>query len=84
MYKKVIFVILFFIFIQGFGQNYEENRFNASEENTNQNKNYVANTENDGPSDPPNPVPINDYIPLLILVAVGGIVYYQSKKKILK
>ena len=39
--------------------------------------------EDDGPPPPTDPVPIDDYIPLLVIVAMGMIVYNTMRKKTL-
>jgi hypothetical protein len=79
---KLILLILFFTFTLGYGQNYEDNTFRKSEETSDKN----GGTESallGGPGDPANdPVPIDDYIPVLFVVGMGIVVYtYVSGKK---
>lgn len=39
--------------------------------------------DDDGPPNPADPIPIDDYIPLLVIVAMGMIVYNTWRKKTL-
>ncbi|MGV8914044.1 MAG: hypothetical protein ACOH1X_01210 [Kaistella sp.] len=81
--KKILGVILVMFFSIGFAQDQPENRFNEAEQEFNQDSNeptakgpVVAY----GPGNPGEPVPIDDYIPLLIIAAVGIIVYKSYTK----
>lgn len=73
-YKFIILAIFFGTLVSA--QN-GANRF-SDNENTVKEEQVVA---KDGPTDPPNPAPIDDYIPLLLLAAVGLIVYQVRKQK---
>lgn len=74
-YKFIILAIFFGTLVSA--QN-GANRFSDTE-NTVKEEQVVA--IDDGPGDPPGPVPINDYIPLLLLAAVGLIIYQVRKQK---
>lgn len=86
-------ILLFLIIFLGTSSIYmaQSNRFAESENNGNQydanvsrnidNVNNATLAEDDGPGDPPAPVPIDDYIPLLIMVAAGLIIYKTYHRK---
>ena len=69
-----------------FGQDYSTNRFSEEENNFEKEKKAESSLELQALESPGNPseLPVDDYIPLLILTAVGGIIYFQSRRKILK
>ena len=83
--KKYLTILILFLSLSVFAQE-ETNPFATSE---NRNTETPANGESKdsevvvskGPGGPGEPVPINDYIPLLLLAAVGLIVYQVRKQK---
>ena len=76
-YKYIILAIFFGTLVSA--QN-GANRFSDTE-NTVKEEQVVA-KDVDGPGDPPNDtVPIDGYIPLLGIAAVGIIIYYTRQKK---
>lgn len=86
--KKLIYIILFIISILNFAQK-PANRFEAEESATAVPKEEVTsarnNLEDPGESNnggnPGDIVPIDDYIPLLIITAVGLIIFSQYYKR---
>ena len=73
-YKYIILAIFFGTLVSA--QN-GANRF-SDNENTVKEEQVVA---KDGPTDPPNPAPIDDYIPVLLITALGFIVYHTRQQK---
>lgn len=74
--KKILCVSLLFYFGIAFSQfNNNDNTFRENEEVK------VASDEDDGPPGNPPGVPINDYLPILILTAVGMMVIMTTKKQ---
>ncbi|MEC5156964.1 hypothetical protein [Chryseobacterium sp. MP_3.2] len=81
--RNFFILILVLIFSAGYAQQ-TSNRF--EEEDARLNQNEVDNAEPfkdelpQGPGNPGEPVPINGYIPVLILTAVGIIMYRNMQK----
>lgn len=85
--KSTLFLFIFFIGNILFAQQ-GDNRFSQSEKS---NSNYeettsAAEAANGGPGNPPGdddpePVPIDDYLPFLMITALGIIIYNTHKKK---
>lgn len=83
--KQILLVLILFL---GTSSLYvaQSNRFSESENNGNQydanvsrnidNVNNATLAEDDGPGDPPAPVPIDDYIPFLVAGALVLIAWY--------
>lgn len=84
--KKILYIILFFISVLGYSQQ-EANRFveseNADAITKDQTAGDLQQTEpgDSGGGDPADPAPIDDYIPLLLVVAVGIIGYSGYRKR---
>ncbi len=79
-FVALLFVLIFNISNAQF-QN-EENTFTESEARSYETPDErIASGGNPGGEDD---VPIDDYISFLILTAIGGIIYYQRQRKILK
>lgn len=87
--KKIIYIVLFF-FSQSWYSQQEYNRFLESENSDAVGKDETIgdNVEQapdiaakDGIGNPNQPAPIDDYIPLLLLAAVGIIAYTTYRKK---
>ena len=85
--KKNISLILLFLFTIVFSQ-HSENRFDeeaasAFQNSTESNDNPIDTDEEPigGPGNPGGPVPIDDYIPLLVLTALGIIIYKTRKNR---
>ena len=71
------------VFSIGFAQEKTTNRFEETEQE--QNQEFTEPTAKGpvvayGPGNPAEPVPIDDYVPLLIVAAVGIIVYKSYTK----
>lgn len=88
MFKKIVFILSFLLCVSTSSQEYDQNKFrdNEHENSINQNSEKesdfgVANKATLGPTDPPGPLPINDYIPLLVLTALGIIIYKTRKNR---
>ena len=88
--KKILYIFFFLIGTFHFGQGTSENRFEESEKGSsafNPNKDVESETLGDPPNDadspgnPGDPTPIDDYIPLLILAALGIIIYKTRKNR---
>lgn len=78
--KKLLFILTFLVFGRSFSQDIQkDNIYNQSSQV--QDQDYTVEEANDSPADPPNPVPVDDYIPLLVIFGLGLIVY-QSRKKL--
>lgn len=81
--KKIIVVLLIFSSYILQSQQ-EDNPFNETEKSFNEPKEDL-NKEGDvvarGPGNPPKPLSTDDYIPLLIMTALGVIVYRAYPKK---
>lgn len=82
--KKILFVILIFTGYFLHAQQ-ADNPFYETEKAVEKPKDIPESGENETdrlPGNPPKPVPIDDYIPVLISIAVGMIIYktYQKKK----
>lgn len=83
--KSTVFLFIFFIGNVLFAQQ-GDNRFSESEQNTNS---FEETTQpapealDGGPSNPPgdDPVPIDDYLPFLVITALGIIILATHKKK---
>ncbi len=90
--KKVLILFLFLVYGISFSQYAgNDNRFSQEESNTSSRdeiKPYEPsnNTPQDtgGPGNPGDPQPIDDYIPLLMITALGTIAYITRKKKLAK
>lgn len=79
--KKVLIFSIILIGNFGFAQQNSNNVFDNSESNTQQNDvQYSTNSEPTGPGDP---VPVDNYIPLLIISGIVLTVYATKKKKVL-
>lgn len=86
--KKIIYIVLFF-FSQSWYSQQEYNRFLESEnsdavgkdETIGDNVEQTPDVMAKGPGNPNQPAPIDDYIPLLLLAAVGLIAYTTYRKK---
>lgn len=87
--KKLLYIVLFFISAFGYAQK-GENPFGQTEyENVATNEDAAKEevpaaphvTAKDGPGNVGDPQPIDDYIPLLLIAAVGIIAYHTYKKK---
>lgn len=85
--KKNISLILIFLFAIVFSQ-HSENRFDQESESAFENtapENKVPKNNGPvvayGPGNPGNNVPIDDYIPLLVLAALGIIIYKTRKNR---
>lgn len=85
--KKNISLILLFLFTIVFSQ-HSENRFNQESESAFENltpENRVPQNQEpvvaNGPGGPGEPVSIDDYIPLLVLTALGIIIYKTRKNR---
>ena len=85
--KSTLFLFIFFIGNILFAQQ-GDNRFSQSEKSNNGYEETHEATESalGGPSNPPGdddpePVPIDDYLPFLMITAVGIIVFITHKKK---
>lgn len=78
--KKHLLIILFLLSLGAYAQSGNDNRFVESEAIETQNEN-VQDTENRGPGNPGEPkVSVDQYTPVLIIVALGLIgLYYQRK-----
>lgn len=92
MKKRIIIALTSFMFIFGFGQAFEGNVFQEevslpaenqsninSFEEVEEDENETEEYNKFGPGDPPNPVPIDDYLPLLFIVATISIIYINRK-----
>ena len=84
---RKMFLMVLFLCISFVNSQQDKNPF-ATEDNSsverpvqNTNDQNSVEAEGDGPTDPPNPVPIDNYIPLLILTGLGMIVYQTKKLK---
>lgn len=86
--KRLFIVMLLSLFTAGFAQQ-SANRFNEEasqniDENnkTNQAAEDYTDQPHAGPGNPgPNPVPVDDYLPFLVITAVGLIIYVARNKK---
>lgn len=87
--KKTLYIVLFFISAFGFAQK-GQNPFGQTEyenvavkEETGKDEVPTAPdvTAKDGPGNTGDPAPIDDYIPLLLIAAVGLIAYTSYRKK---
>lgn len=87
--KKILYIVLFFISVFGYAQK-GENPFGqteyenvATKEDAGKDEVPAApdTTAKGDPSNPADPQPIDDYIPLLLIAAVGIIAYHTYKKK---
>ena len=84
--KRILILILFSFFSTVVAQE-SANRFKEGEdEATYQKANLPDNSSlgdqpQPGPGNPGDTVPIDDYIPLLVIAAVGIIIYQTQKKK---
>ena len=77
--KKLIYIILFSISILTFAQK-PPNRFEAEEIATALPKEKVIESPiAKNPGDPGDPMPIDDYIPLLVITAIGLIIFNQKR-----
>lgn len=83
--KKLFFIILLLSQMVVYAQSTSDNPFAREDANQQANaeipKDEIA--ASDGPGDPGSTVPIDDYIPLLLIVAMGLIVYNTYRKKTL-
>lgn len=80
--KKILYILLFSISILTFAQG-GPNRF-MEEESLNTDSSQDLPSEepaNFGIGNPAGPAPIDDYIPILVITAVGLIVLFSYKKK---
>lgn len=80
--KKFIYIIIFSISILSFAQ-MGPNRFEESESVSAVPKEEVIQPPlaSDNPGQPGDPTPIDDYLPLLVITAMGLIVYHQYRKR---
>ncbi|OWK73519.1 hypothetical protein CBW16_08375 [Flavobacteriaceae bacterium JJC] len=87
--KKILYIVLLFISAFGYAQK-EQNPFGQTEyenaatkeDNSKDDVQSVPDiTGKDGPGNPGPTNPIDDYIPLLIITALGMIVYHTYKKR---
>jgi|GEM_PF-783561 len=80
--KKLFAVLLITIFTVTFAQNSDDNRFKQAEFGSGQSSSSPADPGNQDEGTPPpvDPVPINDYIPLLFLAAIGIIAVSQYRR----
>lgn len=82
--RKILFILTLLVYGLAFSQQ-SENRFQQSEEiDATGDANYNS-SQNRGPGGPPGdddpePVPIDNYIPVLLLGAIGITVYAYRKK----
>lgn len=83
--KKLFFIILLLFQMVVYAQSTSDNPFAREDANQQANaeipKDEIA--ASDGPGDPGSTVPIDDYIPLLLVAAMGLIVYNTYRKKTL-
>lgn len=85
--KKLVLVLVILLYNVGFGQyDGSNNTFRKSEQpqtqhSQNEQPSGIGEHEEGGPGNPEEPVPIDDYIPLLVMVAFGMIVYTNYRKK---
>ena len=81
--KKTIIILLLWVCGNVFSQEYG-NRFQQNDGQNNVEGSYqMENAPGDPPSDDDPTVPIDDYIPLLAITAVGLIVCYSRKRIII-
>ena len=75
--NKITIVLALLISMVAFGQkSSEEYKFFENSNNDTENPNETAKT----PSEPGDPVPIDDYIPALAVIGLGMAVYFGRKK----
>ncbi len=88
--KKLVFILPLFLFVTAFAQYADsENRFQESEQRqkeTTENNNSLSNgaaapMATGDPGNPGDPVPINNYIPFLVITAMGIMAYVAVKRK---
>ena len=85
---KNFFLIFFFCIGSWATAQQESNPFSSAEQNntSNQNEGPTYETANGNVTNPPGendpePVPVDDYLPLLVMTAVGIIIYKTQKKR---
>lgn len=81
--KKIITVLLVSIFCAGFAQELPRNRFEEPDHIYERPDTGTNNAEPEvayNPGNPGDPVPVDMYIPFLLLTAAGLIVYTARKK----
>ena len=87
--KRFFLMMMFSFFTIGFAQQGSTNRFdqessknidefNSTNQYKDENNEHITQK---GPGNPGDPVPIDNYIPLLIITAVGIMVYHTSQRK---
>ena len=81
--KKLFFIILLLFQMVVYAQSSSDNPFAREDANQQANaeipKDEIA--ASDGPGDPGSTVPIDDYIPVLAITAIGIIVYVSYRRK---
>ena len=92
--RNLLAVLTLFLSVFMFSQE-TSNRFSDEETQANENSTYSPSgrainygdtrddvaANDDGPPNPGDPIPIDGYIPILLIAAGGMIVYYARKKK---
>ena len=86
--KRLFFLLLLSFFSVAYSQQ-SKNRFDQDDNTNPTTERPVQNTNNqnvyepeaDGPTDPPAPLPIDNYIPFLLITAVAFIIYQTKKQK---
>ena len=83
---KRFFILLLISLFTGINAQETKNRFEESEKggferNIDHTNNQSSDNPQAGPGNPGNTVPIDDYIPFLLITALGLIVYQVRKQK---
>lgn len=87
MMKKTLYLFFLLLSVMSFSQD-PTNRFAESEkDNSTLNSNKSIETEEEPPTqtlnggNPADPIPVDDYLPLLVVAAVGIIIYKAYPRK---